>query len=133
MVDIGQRKVDHLELCATDDVAFRGRTTLLEHVQLIHQSLPELAFDDVDTSVMLLGKRLRAPLLIAAMTGGSAPSAEVNHTLSAIAEARGYGFGLGSPVQLPAHRRRMLRLGKLKTLGGYFAEDTFSRLARRVE
>jgi isopentenyl-diphosphate delta-isomerase len=96
MVDIGQRKVDHLELCATDDVAFRGRTTLLEHVQLIHQSLPELAFDDVDTSVMLLGKRLRAPLLIAAMTGGSAQSAEVNHTLSAIAETRGYGFGLGS-------------------------------------
>jgi isopentenyl-diphosphate delta-isomerase len=96
MADIGQRKVDHLELCATDEVAFRGRTTLLEHVQLMHQALPEVAYDALDTSVVLLGKRLRAPLLIAAMTGGSEPSAEVNHTLSAIAEARGYGFGLGS-------------------------------------
>ena len=96
MSDIGQRKVDHLELCATDDVAFRARTTLLEHVQLVHQSLPELASDELDLSVTLLGKRLRAPILIAAMTGGSDPSAEVNRELSALAEARGYGFGLGS-------------------------------------
>jgi isopentenyl-diphosphate delta-isomerase len=96
MADIKQRKVDHLELCATDEVAFKGRTTLLECVQLVHQSLPELHYDEVDTSVTLLGKRLRAPLLIAAMTGGSDPSAEVNRELSAIAEARGYGFGLGS-------------------------------------
>jgi isopentenyl-diphosphate delta-isomerase len=96
MADIGQRKVDHLELCATDDVAFRGRTTLLEHVQLVHQSLPELAYDEIDPSVRLLGKRLRAPILIAAMTGGSDASAEVNVELSKIAEARGYGFGVGS-------------------------------------
>lgn len=96
MSDLKQRKVDHLELCATDEVAFRERTTLLEHVQLVHQSLPELALEEIDLSVTLLGKKLRAPLLIAAMTGGSDPSAEVNHTLSAIAEARGLGFGLGS-------------------------------------
>lgn len=96
VADIGQRKVDHLELCASDQVAFRGRTTLLECVQLVHQSLPELACAEIDTSVDLLGKRLRAPLLIAAMTGGSERSATVNHELSAIAQARGYGFGLGS-------------------------------------
>jgi len=94
--DLKQRKVDHLDLCATDAVAFRERTTLLENVQLIHQSLPELALSDLDLSVTLLGKKLRAPLLIAAMTGGSDPSAEVNQTLSAIAESRGIGFGLGS-------------------------------------
>jgi isopentenyl-diphosphate Delta-isomerase len=96
MADIGQRKIDHLELCASDRVAFRARTTLLEQVQLIHQSLPELSYEQVDTSVSLLGKRLRAPLLIAAMTGGSDRSAEINRELSAIADARGYGFGLGS-------------------------------------
>jgi isopentenyl-diphosphate delta-isomerase len=51
MADIGQRKVDHLELCASDEVAFRARTTLLECVQLVHQSLPELAADEIDPSV----------------------------------------------------------------------------------
>lgn len=96
MVDIGQRKIDHLELCASDRVGFRARTTLLEHVQLVHQSLPELAYDDVDTSVEILGKRLRAPIFIAAMTGGSDRSAAINRELSSIAQERGYGFGLGS-------------------------------------
>ncbi|MDD9936285.1 MAG: type 2 isopentenyl-diphosphate Delta-isomerase [Myxococcales bacterium] len=96
MSEIKKRKSDHLELCATDDVAYRGRTTLLEHVLLPHQSLPELALDELDTSVSLFGKRLRAPILIASMTGGSESSAEVNRELSAIAEARGYGFGVGS-------------------------------------
>ncbi|MDD9945528.1 MAG: type 2 isopentenyl-diphosphate Delta-isomerase [Myxococcales bacterium] len=96
MHDIGQRKQDHLDLCSTDEVAFRERTNLLECVQLVHQSLPELALEDIDLGVELFGKRLRAPIIIASMTGGNEAAAEVNQALSAIAEARGYGFGLGS-------------------------------------
>ncbi len=96
MSDIGQRKADHLTICATEDVSFRGRTTLLECVELLHDSLPELALADLDPSVTLFGKRLRAPILIAAMTGGTSEAAEVNHKLAAIAERCGYGFGLGS-------------------------------------
>ena len=94
--DIKQRKADHLDLCATDDVAFRGKTTLLEHVRLVHQSLPDLDLDAIDLSVELLGKTLRAPIVIAAMTGGHERAAEVNRTLASIANERGYGFGLGS-------------------------------------
>jgi isopentenyl-diphosphate delta-isomerase len=93
---IQRRKDDHLDLCATDDVAFRGATNLLERVQLIHQSLPDLSVDEIDTSTVLLGKRLRLPIVIAAMTGGTERAAEVNRDLAAIAESRGLGFGLGS-------------------------------------
>ena len=96
MAEISERKQDHLDLCATDEVAFRGRTTLLQHVQLMHQSLPELRLAEVDLSTRLLGKTLRAPILVAAMTGGTERAAEVNRALSSIAERRGYGFGLGS-------------------------------------
>lgn len=102
MADIGQRKRDHLDLCATGDVSFRGTTTLLECVRLVHDALPEISLDDVDLSVTVLGKQLRAPLFIAAMTGGTEEAATVNHTLAAVAEARGYGFGLGS--QRAMHR-----------------------------
>jgi isopentenyl-diphosphate delta-isomerase len=94
--EIQRRKDDHLDLCATDEVAFRGATTLLERVQLIHQSLPDLHADKVDTSVQLLGKTLRLPIVIAAMTGGTQRAADVNRDLASIAEARGLGFGLGS-------------------------------------
>jgi isopentenyl-diphosphate Delta-isomerase len=94
--DIASRKLDHLELCATDAVAFRERTTLLEHVRLVHDALPDLSLDELDTSVEVLGKRLRAPILIAGMTGGHERATEVNRTLARVAEARGYAFGLGS-------------------------------------
>lgn len=90
------RKDDHLDLCATDAVAFRERGTLLDQVRLVHRSLPELHLDEIDLSVRLLGKRLRAPIVIASMTGGTERAAEINRALAAIAEARGYGFGLGS-------------------------------------
>lgn len=95
-VDIQARKGDHLDLCATDKVAFRGQTTLLEQVRLVHQSLPDLQLDDIDLSTTLLGKPLKAPLVIAAMTGGTDRAAQVNRDLSLIAERRGYAIGLGS-------------------------------------
>jgi isopentenyl-diphosphate delta-isomerase len=93
---IGQRKADHIELCATGDVGFQAKTTLLEHVELLHDALPELALDAIDTSVTVLGKTLRAPLLVAAMTGGTDRARDINRALAAIVEERGYGFGLGS-------------------------------------
>jgi len=94
--DLQDRKDDHLDLCATDRVAFRGVSTLLEDVKLLHQSLPEMRLEDVDTSVALLGKRLRLPLVIAGMTGGTDRASDVNRALAAIAEKRGIGFGVGS-------------------------------------
>ncbi len=94
--DISQRKRDHIDLCATGDVGFRDATTLLECVRLVHDSLPDLDADALDTRVTILGKTLKFPLVIAAMTGGTAEAAAINRDLAAIAEARGYGFGLGS-------------------------------------
>lgn len=96
MSTIGQRKADHLALCATDEVAFRSKTSLFEQVRLVHDALPDLNADAIDTSTTLFGKTLRAPIFIAAMTGGTDEAAKVNRELSSIAEERGYGFGLGS-------------------------------------
>jgi isopentenyl-diphosphate delta-isomerase len=96
MSTIGQRKADHLALCATDEIAFRDKTTLLEQVRFIHDALPDLDTNELDTSCELLGKKLRAPLVIAAMTGGTDEAAKINRELASIAEEHGLGFGLGS-------------------------------------
>lgn len=93
---LARRKQDHIDLCATGDVAFKGKTTLLEQVELVHDAVPELSLDDIDLSVRLFGKTLRAPIFIAAMTGGTDRAAEINRELAGIAEAHGYGFGFGS-------------------------------------
>jgi isopentenyl-diphosphate Delta-isomerase len=107
MTTIGQRKADHLALCATDEVAFRTKTALFEQVRFVHDALPDLDADAVDTTCIILGKKLRAPLVIAAMTGGTEEAARVNRELASIAEERGYGFGLGS--QRAMHVRAEVR------------------------
>jgi len=93
---IASRKSDHLALCATGEVGPRDGGTLLDGVRLVHDALPDLRFDDVDLSCTLLGQRLEAPLVIAAMTGGTEEAGRINRTLAAIAEERRIGFGLGS-------------------------------------
>lgn len=90
------RKRSHLDLCLSEEVEYRGKTTLFEEVDLIHNSLPELALEDLDLSVEFLGKRLRAPFLITGMTGGTEDAFRVNRDLAAVAERCGIGFGLGS-------------------------------------
>jgi isopentenyl-diphosphate delta-isomerase len=95
-LDIEQRKRDHIDLCATGDVGFRAKTTLFEEVEFVHDALPELLVDDVDTRVTLFGKTLSAPIVIAAMTGGTEKARNINRELARIADEEGYGFGLGS-------------------------------------
>lgn len=94
--DIRSRKADHLALCIDEDVGFSGKTSLFDDVELVHDALPELSFDDVDLSVEIAGKRLRAPLLIAAMTGGTPRAEAVNRDLATVAEEAGIGFAFGS-------------------------------------
>ena len=96
MTTIGQRKDDHLTLCAQEDVGFRAASTLLECVRLVHDALPDMAVADLDTTVTLFGKKLRAPIAIASMTGGTEEAGRINRELAGIAQERGYAFGLGS-------------------------------------
>lgn len=96
MSDISRRKADHLDLAARGDVAFHRTTTLFECVRLVHNALPDLDYGELDAKTKVLGKELRAPLLIAAMTGGTDRARTINRELASIAEERGYAFGLGS-------------------------------------
>ncbi len=102
MTEIARRKADHIDLAVSGDVAFKHTSTLLECVRLIHDALPDLDLDQVDLSTEILGKRLSAPILIAGMTGGTSRAKDINLQLAALAEERGYAFGLGS-------QRAMLR------------------------
>lgn len=91
-----QRKQSHLDLCANEEVEYSGKTTLFEEVDLLHDALPELALDAIDVGTEFLGKRLRAPLLITGMTGGTDDAFAVNRDLAQVAERYGIAFGLGS-------------------------------------
>jgi len=101
--DLQARKASHLSLCAEEDVEHRAGT-LLGEVHLLHDSLPELSLADVDPSVELLGRRLRAPFVISGMTGGTAFAGELNRALAEAAQKHGFGMGVGSQRIMLASR-----------------------------
>lgn len=89
------RKTDHIRINLEEDVR-SGLTTGLERLRFIHQALPDLNLDEIDTSLVLFGKRLQAPLLISSMTGGTADAQRINLTLAEAAQQTGIAMGLGS-------------------------------------
>ena len=89
------RKARHLDICLDDDVA-SSLDAGWSAVRLRHEALPEIALADVDVSVRFLGFRLRAPILISSMTGGTQRAAELNRRLAEAAGAAGIAMGLGS-------------------------------------
>ena len=94
--EIIRRKQSHFDLCAQADVEFKSKTTWLECVELVHQPLTETLLDDLDLSVEMFGKRLRAPIVITAMTGGTPDTGKFNQEVAALADRLGLGFGVGS-------------------------------------
>lgn len=91
-----QRKADHIRINLEEDVSFKQLTTGLEKFFFLHEALPELDLDEIDTAVELFGKTLQTPLLISSMTGGTARANEINRILATAAETAGIAMGLGS-------------------------------------
>lgn len=94
MPAIESRKLDHIRLCLSKNV--ESGSTGFEHMHFIHNSLPEMNFEDIDISVNFLGKKLDAPLIIEAMTGGCKEAEKINKNLAKAAERMNIAFGVGS-------------------------------------
>lgn len=88
------RKEEHLRICLENDVA--GGDNLWDDLQYVHESIPEFDMDEIDLSVELFGKRLKAPIIISGMTGGCESGRQVNENLATAAEELGIGMGVGS-------------------------------------
>jgi isopentenyl-diphosphate delta-isomerase len=89
------RKDLHIEACL-DPTVEGFATTGLAAVVLPHEALPEVDLDEIDSSVEFLGRRLRTPIMISPMTGGTERAHVINRRLAQTAQAHGMAMGLGS-------------------------------------
>ncbi len=67
-----------------------------DNIRLVHNALPELNLDEVDLSMKFLGRKIRYPLMITAITGGYSEAGKINRKLAEAAEKHGIAVGLGS-------------------------------------
>lgn len=89
------RKTDHIKINLEEDVQSH-LTTGLEKLFFLHEALPDLDLDEVDTSIQIFSKTLSAPLLISSMTGGTEEAQRINTNLAIAAEQAQIAVGVGS-------------------------------------
>ena len=91
-----ERKLAHLAICKDKDVSYKFKSTHFKDMELIHMATPELDLSELDLSTRAFGKKLAAPLLISAMTGGHPEAKRINRNLATVAKELHLGMSVGS-------------------------------------
>jgi isopentenyl-diphosphate delta-isomerase len=89
-----ERKREHIKISLDENVS--AHHNYWDEVQLIHNALPEINEKEIDLSIELFGKKLGAPLVISAMTGGYSEGKKINENLAVAAEKFQLAMGVGS-------------------------------------
>ena len=91
-----RRKADHIDICLEEDVQARTVTTGFEDVHFVHRALPEINREEIDLKIKVFNHEFSAPIIVGAMTGGTAKAEKINAAIAKAVEQLGLGMGLGS-------------------------------------
>ncbi len=97
--EVSKRKKEHLELCLTDDVAFREKTNGFDRYDFKHYAVTEVDLNSISFKTRFLKKKIDYPFLISCMTGGTAKAGNINAKLSESAAELNIPLGVGSQRQ----------------------------------
>ncbi len=89
------RKVDHIRLALAEKNQASGMSGL-ERIQLLHEALPELDFEQIQIQTKSLGQKLPTPFLVSSMTAGHKNSKKLNQLLADACARHGWRMGVGS-------------------------------------
>lgn len=87
-----KRKDDHVKYA----LSLEDSENDFQAVQFIHNSLPQLNWDDVSTTSHYFGRDFKYPIYINAMTGGSEKTKAINRKLAMIAKTFDLAISVGS-------------------------------------
>ena len=91
-----KRKADHIKIALRNDVQARQVTTGFEDIHFVHRALPEIDRKEVDLETTVFGHKFAAPIIVGAITGGTAEGLRINAALAEAVEELKLGMGVGS-------------------------------------
>lgn len=89
-----RRKGEHIDIVTGKNVS--SATNYWDCVTLLHNSLPEVDFDEISTETEFMGRKIGAPIIISGMTGGFDRAMQINRNLAEAAEELRIPMGVGS-------------------------------------
>jgi len=93
--EVRQRKIEHVSVALGQDISVAQRANWND-IQFVHQALPEVDLDEIDTSVNFFSHTLRYPIFMSSLTGGHPDVISINRNLARAAEQYGLALGVGS-------------------------------------
>ena len=92
---VKRRKIEHVSVALEQGIAVPQHANWSD-IRFVHQALPEVDLDEIDTTVSFLGHTLRYPIFMSSLTGGHPDVTSINANLSRAAEQYGLALGVGS-------------------------------------
>ncbi len=93
--EVKQRKLEHVTIALEQGISV-PQLANWNDIHFVHQALPEVNMDEIDTTVTFLGYPLRYPIFISSLTGGHPDVVTINRNLAQAAEHYGLALGVGS-------------------------------------
>ncbi|HZG57484.1 type 2 isopentenyl-diphosphate Delta-isomerase [Paenibacillus sp.] len=89
------RKLDHVRIALATGQSGRNG---LDDVRFVHNPLPDTSLSHISLTTRIGDLDMRSPILINAMTGGAAETAEINEGLGRAARETGVAMAVGSQM-----------------------------------
>lgn len=89
------RKQEHIRICLEREIE-SNISAGFDDITLIHNAVPEINIDEVNVQCTFLGHKLRAPIMVTAMTGGHEEALPINRHIAQAVETLGLSMGVGS-------------------------------------
>ena len=91
-----RRKAEHIRICLDKNSQAKRAKTGFEDVRFVHRALPEVEKPKLDLSTVVFGHRFSAPIIVGALTGGTAEATKINAAIAEAVENLHLGMGVGS-------------------------------------
>ena len=90
------RKKEHLNLSLNHEFSHGSSNSGFDNYYFIHNALPEISLDEIDTKITVFEKKLDLPLMISPMVGGINEAQKINKDLAKVASVAKIAMGVGS-------------------------------------